>query len=167
MKPLGRVRRHSSISSPQPVILEHAALKLRDLLLYLKANPIGDEILDTRNLPVAKGTLINALRLLIAGETRAEQREQMQRVGILLAHFQPSVGLAVATLPQDQSNPLSFWISVVQEQTRNFSAHDTWATVLAERERLAELFRVSASVAERRGCHSVATPRDTGEPLAG
>lgn len=137
------------MASP-PMILEHAAFKLRELLLYLKAHRLEDEIRDTRDLPVPKSTLINALRLLIAAETRTEQRQQMQRVGIQLAQFQPLATLASAVSNDALDDPLTRWIATVAEQTKGDIEHDRWATVLAERDRLETLFKVSARMAERR-----------------
>lgn len=149
---LDEAEKHRLAPNGPRMISEHAAQKLRDLLLYLKANPIKSEIRDTCALPVPKGTLINALRLLIGSEKRAEQRQQMQQVGILLAQFQPKVSgtLKVGTATETLHDPLTVWITHVQNQATDDVEHDRWTTVLAERDRLETLFNISARAAERK-----------------
>ncbi|MGA1803937.1 hypothetical protein [Rhizobium sp. HT1-10] len=125
----------------------HAGRAVREFLVYLKANPITDTvILDGDELPLSKATIVNAFRLLIAYETRMEQRAQLQKVGLLLAQFQ---GVAdQGTINQLPEDPLESWIDTVADEPS--SNENLWLAAYREQEELKQLFDASARMAERR-----------------
>lgn len=143
--------------------LMHAGYIVRQFLVYLKENPIEDvTIIDIDRLPVAKSSLINAFRLLIASEERLQQRAQLQKVGLLLAQFQGSGEQEEPTSSADSADDaLVSWIDTVADEP--VSHQNSWLAVYREQERLAELFDISARMAQRRDIAISSVATDDGQ----
>lgn len=115
---------------------------LMEYLLYLKANPLGQEIRHPENLPTSKRILIDTIRVLMAHEPRPEQRGQLRKVGLFLAQFQPSHKPRHPETSEDDA--LSEWIE-------NVSSNDQrWKRVYLEQERLEELAHLAGGLGKRR-----------------
>ncbi len=125
--------------------LLHAAHIVREFLVYLKAHPIAEtRLVDLEELPSPKGTLVNAFRLLIANERRMQQRSQLQKIGLLIAQFQP------IDKPSDQEeprDPLASWIDDAAEAKA--ASEQNWLSAYREHQELTELFDLSARMVER------------------
>lgn len=150
---MGLHDRTIEIATSEPTLetatLIHAGNIVRQLLVYLKANPIRDMVLvDIDDLPLPKSTLINAFRLLIASEARLEQRAQLQKVGLLLAQFQALETDRQPARPADiADDPLASFIDNLTVEP--LSNEHLWLTAYREQEELAQLFELSGRMAER------------------
>lgn len=100
-------------------------------LIYIRDRPLGAEIRNSDELPSTKRDLIDAFRLLIAHEMRAEQSGQLQKVGLYLAQFRDH------KFPRDNAN------------TSEANVSEVWEQVLIEQEKLEKLFKLSARYARR------------------
>lgn len=75
---------------------------------YLRKSRPGHDILDTRDLPAGKGSLINAFRLTVATEPRIGVRRKLVAAANTLAQFQDAVGSRIAVTPIQENGPVSF-----------------------------------------------------------
>jgi hypothetical protein len=147
---MGLHDRTFKIAASEPTLetatLIHAGNIVRQLLVYLKANPIEEmTLVDIGHLPLPKTTIINAFRLLIASESRLEQRAQLQKVGLLLAQFQ---GSGEKTEPTAiAADPLASFIDTLAAEP--ISNEQLWLAAYREQEELSQLFDMSARMAER------------------
>lgn len=104
-------------------------------LLYLREKPLGSEIRGSEELPTSKGAMIDAFRLLISHELRAEQSGQLQKVGLYLAQFRQT-NAASEVGPHDP-------------RYGETAARMEWERMFAERDKLEKLFDLSARYARR------------------
>ena len=108
--------------------LANATETVGRFLIYLRDRPLGRELRGSEDLPDSKGALIDAFRLLIAHERRAEQSGQLQKVGLHLAQFRGS-----------------------ERQSSELGSPDDgeWDQMFAEQEKLEKLFKLSARYVRR------------------
>lgn len=134
-------------------VLDKAEALVEKFLVFLRANAIGRDAFDTNALPVAKTTLINAFRLVIATEPRQNYRAQLLKAGMTLAHFQDDVGPRMSLLPVSSSDVASdVEIEELMESHRDYilKFDATFAKVEFNKLALMETFKRSLDIAERR-----------------
>lgn len=82
-------------------ILTRTLKLIQDFAEMLVADPLGIELRDELELPVAKETMINCFCLVLMAETRPEWRLAFYNSGLKLAHFWPDIGPHRLALPSD------------------------------------------------------------------
>lgn len=82
-------------------ILTRTLKLIHDFAEMLVADPLGIELRDEMELPVAKETMINCFCLVLMAETRPEWRVAFYNSGLKLAHFWPDIGPHRLALPSD------------------------------------------------------------------
>lgn len=122
-------------TSKTDIAVANARATVGQFLTYLRDNPLGREIRSSEQLPLGKGPLIDAFRLLIAHELRAEQSGQLQKVGLYLAQFRQR---------EDGSSKEDTVL-----RSGEFAASEEWEQIFAEQEKLQKLFRLSARYSRR------------------
>ncbi|OLP58856.1 hypothetical protein BJF93_22745 [Xaviernesmea oryzae] len=140
-------------ASDADVLLQAAEL-VEEFLVLLRTENVANDILDADELPASKMTLINAFRLVIATEHRAEDRQRLARVGRQLSRFQENVGPRISLMPADRTAPKAAR-RADRETARRFDS--VFEAVAQDARRLDLLFTLSARIAERRD----PTPRMT------
>lgn len=144
----------STVSSDQhhgtDAQLLQAAHHLVDIyLVYLREHETGSDLFDTRELPVSKGSLINAFRVVIATESRTGVRALLVKAGMTLAQFQENIGPRMSVSPAHAKGARSEgYRQPTPGQIQQFDL--ALARLGEDRTRLVQMFRHAADVAEHK-----------------
>jgi len=151
-------------------VLSEARDLVDQFLLYLKYADIVLDIIDLDDLPFRKPLLINAVRLLIATEPSAISRQQLRKVGLILASFQENIGERMSMRPLPVENRVSEGeVQAMMTKHRQLIMRfdRAFAAMATERLRLDELFQLSIKIAERRESNTSAAERRKSTAVAG
>lgn len=80
-------------------VLTRTLKLIHDFAEMLVADPLGIELRDEMELPIAKETMISCFALVLMAETRPEWRKAFYNSGLKLAHFWPDIGPERLSLP--------------------------------------------------------------------
>jgi hypothetical protein len=133
--------------------LLQTAHRLVDIyLVYLREHETGSDLFDTRELPVSKGSLINAFRVVIATESRSGVRALLVKAGMTLAQFQENIGPRMSFKPASSNDKArdGRW-RPDPGQIRRFD--HALMRHGEERTRLVRMFRHAADIAEHKPIH--------------
>lgn len=134
-------------------VLSEARDLADQFLIYLKDADIGLDVIDIDDLPFRKPLLINAVRLLIATESSPIRRQQLRKVGLTLACFQPDIGQRMSMRPvsKEECLPDTDVAEMMEQHRHQIRRFDTaFARMTTERQALDEMFQTSIRMAERR-----------------
>ncbi len=121
---------------PEPSSLDRAQQFVEEFLFFVKANDVGNDIMDEIELPVSKSLLIDAFSIVIVAERRPDVRNLLIKAGITLAQYRPGLG------PRIRMSPGSPKWRVEPSISRRLALHlkRTLSTVASERIQLAETY---------------------------
>lgn len=130
-------------------ILAEAHELVECFLELLRAERVGNDILDTRTLPGSKASIENSIRLVIATEPRAEVRKRLASAGMVLAQFQPGIGARMSITPVSHAS------ADARRSDDPLSATSQWldiplTTMMSDGERLKKIFVEAEAIAIRR-----------------
>ncbi|MET0748141.1 MAG: hypothetical protein ABWY49_08110 [Rhizobium sp.] len=140
-------------------VLGEARDLVDQFLRYLKDADLGLDVVDLDDLPFRKPLLINAVRLMIATEPSATTRQQLRKVGLALAAFQPDIGQRMSMRPLTEESRMSEedMQALMNKHRHQIVRFDqAFAAMATERLRLDELFQLSMRMAERRESNAAA-----------
>jgi hypothetical protein len=131
----------------------HAAHNLVEVfLLFLREHEMGNDLLDTQELPASKKALVNAFRVVIATESRPGARALLVKAGLTLAQFQDGIGARMSVTPVTAGNSQNdrHW-TPEPGQIRRFDM--ALNRLGQERSQLTQIFQQALRMAEKKPTH--------------
>lgn len=142
------IHNRDSLRNAEPTdaeVLDAAYRIVSSTRKFFVVEPPGQDIIDETTLPFVRSTIVNAFRLAIATEPRADLRNDLVIEGSLLAQYQGDVG------PRISVTPASVQLDTVKDEGRyRYHLDRLFEQVVVDRRRLRGLFGRASRIAERK-----------------